>query len=301
MVVRRPVATGFYSPSLDETKELIRSSFLNPQGPGKLPEAGTRGPRKIVAGISPHAGYIYSGPIAAHLFYELANDGRPEVFVIIGPSHGGYLGTAIMEKGFWQTPLGKVKIDETLAESIMKLGREEDKRLIVADSWPHEREHSLEVQLPFLQFLYGEDFNIVPIAVGRSDLDTCRRIGRVVAKAIEENKQDVVILASTDMTHYGSMFYGFAPVGSGPIEKVIKWIYETDGEIISAICELDTSKMLNLAKKTTMCGSIPVAIALEASRVLGAKEVKKLKYATSYDVQGSVDAIVGYLSVKITH
>ncbi|MFX0096399.1 MAG: AmmeMemoRadiSam system protein B [Candidatus Hodarchaeota archaeon] len=301
MVVRRPVATGFYSSSPDETKELIRSSFLNPHGPGRLPKTENDGSRRIIAGISPHAGYIYSGPIAAHLFYELAHDGRPETFVIIGPSHGGYLGIAIMREGLWQTPLGNVEIDKTVAESIMKLGKEQDKRLIVADSWPHEREHSLEVQLPFLQFLYGEGFKIVPIAVGRSDLDTCRRVGEVVAKAIEKSKQDIVILASTDMTHYGSMFYGFAPIGSGPIEKVIEWVYETDGRIISAICELDTNKMLNLAKKTTMCGSIPVAITMEASRALGAQEVKKLKYATSFDIQGSIDAIVGYLSIKITH
>ncbi|MFX0067622.1 MAG: AmmeMemoRadiSam system protein B [Promethearchaeota archaeon] len=301
MIVRRPIATGFYSSSPAEAKELIKSSFLNPHGPGKLPRVRTDGPRRIIAGISPHAGYIYSGPIAAHLFYELAHDGRPETFVIIGPSHGGYLGTAIMKEGIWQTPLGKVEIDETLAESMMNLGKEEDKSLIVADSWPHEREHSLEVQLPFLQFLYGEDFKIVPIAVGRSDLDVCRRVGEVVAKAIEKSKQDIIILASTDMTHYGSMFYGFAPVGSGPIEKVIEWIYETDGKIISAISELNTTKMLDLARKTTMCGSIPVAIIMEASRVLGAEEVKKLKYATSYDIQGSVDAIVGYLSAKITH
>jgi len=202
LIVRRPVATGLYSSSPDEAKELIKRSFLNPHGPGKLPKARTDGPRRIIAGISPHAGYIYSGPIAAHLFYELAHDGRPETFVVIGPSHGGYQGIAIMKEGLWQTPLGKVEIDETLAESIMKLGKEEDKRLIVADSWPHEREHSLEVQLPFLQFLYGEGLKIVPIAVGRSDLDTCRRVGKVVAKAIEKSKQDIVILASTDMTHY---------------------------------------------------------------------------------------------------
>ena len=153
----------------------------------------------------------------------------------------------------------------------------------------------------FLQFLYGEGLKIVPMAVGRSDLDTCHRVGSVVAKAIEKSKQDIVILASTDMTHYGSMFYGFAPVGSGPIKKVIEWVYEMDGKIISAISELNTAEMLNLAKKTTMCGSIPVAITMEASRALEAKEVKKLKYSTSYDIKGSIDAIVGYLSVKITH
>ena len=294
MSIREPAAIGFYPLDPQETIEMIERSYLNTHGPKALPKVNENGERKIVAGIVPHAGYAYSGPVAAHFYYELAKDGKPESFILLGPSHTGYPGIGIMTEGIWKTPLGEVPVDENLANVIL-----ENCDIILDAPEAHEGEHSLEVQLPFLQHLYNGKFAIVPIAIGMSDFESCQEVGIAIAKAIKNTNKDVVIISSTDMMHYGT-YYGYTPAGVKPLEKVLEWIYQTDRQIIERIKKLDGEGVINYVfdQGLTMCGFAPVAAMIEAIKNIGKVEAKVLKYETSYDIRGGdATAIVGYLAM----
>jgi hypothetical protein len=290
-----PCAIGFYPGDRAALADVIERSYLSKQGPGTLPKVDPKGSRRIIGGISPHAGYIYSGPVAASLYYRIALDGAPEIFVLVGPVHGYGAGVGIMKRGVWRTPLGDVQIDEEFCETIL-----EQVDIVADDPSIHEDEHSLEVQLPFLQSLYGEGLRIAPIATAMDDLETCTEVGKAIAKAARKSGKDIAIIASTDMTHYG-IHYGYAPVGMSPIEKVLKWVRSIDGETIEAITALDEKRLLTNVKEKhmTMCGYAPVAITIVAAKELGASKAELAKYATSYDTQGSTDAIVGYCSITM--
>lgn len=290
-----PCAIGFYPGDRATLARVIEKSYLSSQGPGALPKVDQKGGREIIAGISPHAGYIYSGPVAASLYYKFAVDGAPKIFVLVGPVHGYGAGVGIMKRGAWRTPLGDVQIDEGFSEAIL-----EQADIIADDPSMHENEHSLEVQLPFLQSLYGDRLRIAPIATALSDLETCTEVGKGIAEAARKTGKDIAIIASTDMTHYG-IHYGYAPVGMSPIEKVLKWVRNIDGEAIKTIAALDEKRFLTYVreKHMTMCGYAPVAIAIVAAKEFGASKVELAKYATSYDTQGSTDAIVGYCSMTM--
>lgn len=291
--IRMPCAIGFYPGDRETLLRTIEKCYLNPNGPNMRPRVNQSGSRKIVAGIAPHAGYIYSGPIAASLYYQIAADGVPETFVLVGPVHGFGAGVGVMKRGIWRTPLGDVGIDEEFSDAL--LGNAD---ILAEDSSVHEGEHSLEVQLPFLQSLFGERFHIVPIATSLGDPETCAEIGKAIVKTITETNRDTVIIASTDMTHYG-INYGYAPVGMSPIGKILDWVKDIDSKAIENIKTLDETKFLRFVseKQMTMCGYAPVAAAMVAARESGISKVELVKYATSYDTQGSRDAIVGYCSM----
>ncbi|WXG45619.1 MAG: AmmeMemoRadiSam system protein B [Candidatus Atabeyarchaeum deiterrae] len=291
--LRMPCAIGFYPGDRKTLLETINSCYLSKQGPGSIPKVNQTGSRKIVVGVSPHAGYIYSGPVAASLYHRIALDGIPQTFVMIGPIHGYGAGVGIMKKGAWRTPLGDTQIDEEFATALLSHAE-----IIADDPSVHEEEHSLEVQLPFLQSLYGDKLRIVPIATSLSDLETCTEIGNAIAETAKETEKDVVVIASTDMTHYGST-YGYAPVGMSPIEKVLTWVRNTDGEAIKSIQSLNERSFLGVVreKQMTMCGYAPVATAIVAAKAFGVSKAELVKYATSYDTQGSRDAIVGYCAM----
>jgi hypothetical protein len=139
---------------------------------------------------------MYSGPIAAHGYYRLAADGKPDVVVILSPNHTGRgSALAIMKEGIWRTPLGDVEIDTPVAEKILQ-----ESRIIDIDVTAHAYEHSIELQLPFLQYLYGSSFKFVPICFLMQDLESSREVGKAVAEALSQ--QNAVVIASTDMTHY---------------------------------------------------------------------------------------------------
>lgn len=298
MKVRKPAAFGFYETiNKDNLLKQLEACFLGDFGPVKLPSLGEKADeRSILSIVSPHAGYYYSGQIAAHGFYALASEGRPETVVIIGPSHYGWPGVALMSSGFWESPLGLTEIDTELARAIQaKSG------VISEEERPHRPEHSLEVELPFLQYVFGaESFKIVPIAMGFMDYNTSKAVGEGVASVIKEAEKDVFIVTSTDLTHYGAM-YGYAPIGTSPMEKVIEWVHETDRKIIKTIESLDAEGLIDLVinEGLTMCGCAPVAAGIIATKALGATKGRTLKYATSYDIRGSKEAIVGYLSAAI--
>jgi len=280
MSVRRPcVAGAFYPADPERLRQTIESCFTHRLGPGGLPKPASV-ERRIVSVVCPHAGYMYSGPVAAHSYYHLAAEARPESVVVIGPNHTG-LGSpvAMMNRGAWETPLGEVEIDGGLADAIF-----EASGLIDIDGMAHLREHSIEVQLPFLQYIYGSDLRFVPICMGFQDLETSREVGRAVARAVGE--ADAVIVASTDLTHQ-------EPQASAN---------RKDQMVIESILSLDEAALQERVRANgiTMCGYGPVSAALVASKMIGAAGAELLAYHTSGDVTGDYSAVVGYAASKVT-
>jgi len=277
--VRPPVVAGqFYAGTKASLLKQIEWCYTHPYGPGKIPQAQA-GPRRVVGLVSPHAGYMYSGPVAAHGFAFIAQDGMPSSVVIIGPNHtGAGSGVSIMTSGTWQTPLGAVEIDKQLASSI-----KQSSDIIDEDIVAHEGEHSLEVQLPFLQHLFGDKFKMVPICMMMQDRETSEEVGRAIAKAAA--KKDIVVIASTDFTHY-------EPQQSAVVK---------DGKAIDNILALDWHGLMRTVEdeNITMCGYGPVSAMLKAAKELGAKKAKLLKYATSGETAVPMSQVVGYGSIAI--
>ncbi|MCD6341958.1 MAG: AmmeMemoRadiSam system protein B [Thaumarchaeota archaeon] len=276
---RMPAVAGMFYPSSPESlKAEIEHSFLHRIGPGRLPRkpGGDRNPPSL---ISPHAGYVYSGPVAAHGYLQLENRIKPETVVILGPNHYG-VGSpvSIYPSGEWVTPLGSVKVDEKLA---LKLAEISD--VFTLDEFSHSREHSIEVQVPFLQYVLGE-FKVLPICILDQSLETCIEVGGALAEALK-NYRSFLLVASTDLTHYEP-------------DEIAK---QKDEMALQRIVELDVEGLYEVIRRheISMCGYGPVAAVLEASKRLGASESEVLRHATSGDITGDRGAVVGYASIKI--
>jgi hypothetical protein len=283
-MIRRSVVAGqFYPGGKTQLAGMIEKFFLN--NFGTLPKI-QRG-EKTMGALCPHAGYPYSGSTAAYSFFEIARQ-YPDTFIIIGPNHRG-IGPpfAIQTEGSWETPLGIAKIDCDSAHSILKKSKilEDNSRAFV-------EEHSLEVQLPFIQFL--GDAEIVPITMYiHDDEDSSVTIGRAIAETVRESKKRYVILASSDLTHFGWQ-YGFVPVKHNELE----WIQEADMKVLHAVEKLDTVALLKIGEKHT-CGLGCIMTMIETVKMLGATKGRILKYSTSYDHSHSLDAVVGYGSLLV--
>lgn len=279
--VRRPCQAGaFYEGTAESLKRQIENCFLHELGPGKIPEVVKTGPRQVIGLVCPHAGYMFSGPVAAHAYHKLALDGKPDVVVLFGPNHTGYgSALAVMNEGFWRTPLGDVEVDGELANQIVR-----ESRIIDVDDSAHRFEHSIEIQLPFLQYLYGSEFKIVPICFLMQDLSSAREVGQAVAKVLAG--KNAVIIASSDMTHYE------------PQESAKK----KDEMALEAVEAMDEAKFYSVieAHRVSACGYGPIAALITAAKILGAKEAKLLCYKTSGDVIGDYSSVVGYAAVCFT-
>ena len=277
--IRRPTQAGaFYEGNAESLKKQIEDCFLHKFGPGKIPEVVEAGTRKIVGLVCPHAGYMFSGSVAAHAYYELALDGTPEVFVIFGPNHTGYgSALAVMNEGVWRMPLGDVEVDSETANQIVR-----ESRIVDVDDSAHRFEHSIDVQLPFLQYLYGSKFKIVPICFLMQDLSSAREVGQAVAKVLAD--KNAVIIASSDMTHYE------------PHERAAK----KDRLALEAVEAMDEAKFYSIieTQRVSACGYGPIAALITAAKILGAKEAKLLCYKTSGDVIGDYSSVVGYAAVS---
>ncbi|MFW9924633.1 MAG: AmmeMemoRadiSam system protein B [Candidatus Thorarchaeota archaeon] len=281
-MLRQPAVAGrFYPSNQQQLNDTIEKCFKNSRiGPGELPDKSKSYPRtgKIYGLISPHAGYVYSGPVAAHGFLKQYQDGKPDFFVIIGPNHGN-IGPpiSVYPGGAWKTPLGEAKIPEKIVEIITKQPH------FRSDSAAHMMEHSIEIQVPFLQYLYGGDVPIIPICIKDQSKATCERISTVLPKVLAD--YDYCLIASTDLTHFES--------SSRASEK--------DQFVIQAIKNMDPEKLLAVVeeKHITMCGPGPVSSVLMAAKSLGYKDVEILKYANSGAVSGDTGYVVAYLSAII--
>lgn len=272
---RKPAVAGyFYESDEDLLRERIKWCYTHPVGPGRIPtKLGDK--RSIKGLISPHAGYEFSGPVAAFSYLELAEDGVPETVLILCPNHTGMgSGLSTMTEGSWLTPLGEVPIDTEFAEKLVS-----NYPLLDDEPSAHLREHSCEVQLPFLQEL-GQDFKLVPICMMMQDLETSQELGRAIAATVDELDRDMVVIASTDFTH--QMPHEVAEA--------------QDAKVLEAIETFDEEEMIKriITNNVTMCGYGPVATTMAASKAMGARDARILKYATSGDTSGNYTSVVGY-------
>ncbi len=266
-MLRQPAVAGyFYQGSTSRLKDQV-DHFL------------VRGCEKIRAlGIlSPHAGLVYSGAVAGAVYSRIE---LPGTIVLIGPNHTG-LGApvSLMASGEWQTPLGTVPIDEALADAVRSRSR-----LVQDDTLAHLREHSLEVQLPFIQCL-KKDFRIVPVQMMDTRLETCLELGDAVAGAIRERGGGVLIVASSDMSHYISA------------DEAAK----KDRKAIDRILDLDARGLYTTVQdeNISMCGFGPAVAMLTACKALGATKAELVKYATSGEVSGDYNQVVGYAGMVV--
>ncbi len=281
MKVRHPAYAGmFYEGKARSLETQIEECFMHKLGPKALPETARDKLKSIVGVISPHAGYTYSGSVAAHAYYHLAQDGKPDTVVIFGPNHTGVgSGLAIVREGVWRTPLGDVEVDTAVADTIVR-----GSGIVDVDEVAHMREHSIEVQLPWLQYLYGSSFRFVPICFLMQDFESSREVGTAVAKAL--TSKNALVIASTDMTHYEP-------------QKVAE---RKDKIVLDSAVEMDERKLYSSVEmnQVSMCGYGPAVAAITAAKALGAKKGKLLCYKTSGDVVGDYSAVVGYSSLIFT-
>lgn len=289
--LRRPAVAGqFYEATKEGLKERIKECFLDKRGPGKLPTIKSKN-NKIKGVIVPHAGYIYSGAIAAHSYDFIAQNGFSKTFIILGPNHTGYgSGVSIMTKGSWVTPLGNVDINQALAQKLCK-------EIIDNDENAHLYEHSIEVQLPFLQYISEEkDFNIIPICMAMQDFETSEEVGKIIAKEVKDLKEKPTIIASTDFSHAGFNYRSMPPAGI----SVDKYAKKQDEYAIEQILKLNPKGLIDIVykKNISMCGYGPVAAMLTATKILGAKKAELLKYGSSYEVHPG-SSCVGYAAVAV--
>ncbi len=231
--------------------------------------------KNIIGAVVPHAGYVYSGAVAAHAYASLP---KADTYIFLGPNHTGY-GTAVaLSQEKWTTPLGEVEVDtemgKLLAGSIVDL-----------DEMAHRFEHSIEVQIPFLQHVFGSDFKILPICMGLQDEETAIEIGTELSKAAKSSGKKVVFIASSDFTHYQPADVAF----------------ENDHYLIEPLLEMDIPEFYRRREErnVTACGFGPIAAMITASKELGGKDVKLLNYATSGDVNGDNSAVVGYAAITV--
>jgi hypothetical protein len=268
MVKEPNVAGAFYSA---DPKELADSIDRFKQSTGPVPMD-----RKVLIAIAPHAGYPYSGPIAAYTFKAIGHI-HYKTIVIIGPSHFfPFEGISIYPRGGFKTPLGIVPVDEDFARSLLK---ENPKFRFLPDVF--EREHAIEVELPFLQKTF-DHISIVPILMGDADPQICRDLAAALDK-LTGMRDDVLILISSDMSHY----YTYDAAN------------RMDADTLQAIEEIDPKKFFegNISRKMEMCGFLPVTTALIYAKLRGIKHVEVLKHANSGDTSGDKARVVGYSSV----
>jgi len=258
-MIRNPVVAGQFYPGT--------SSQLRAMIEALVDEKSVK--EDVIGLVSPHAGYIYSGSVAGATISRIK---FKDTFIIMGPNHTG-MGKpfSIMTEGTWSTPLGEVEIDSELGKKILTISS-------------HLGEHSIEVQLPFLQY-FKKDIKIVPIIFAYSAGSVYKEIGREIAQAVKELNKEVVIIASSDMTHYE------------PYETARK----KDNQAIEAMLALDEDELLKRVEELniSMCGYAPVVSLISAAKELGATGAELVRYQTSGDTSGDYSSVVGYAGVLI--
>jgi AmmeMemoRadiSam system protein B len=267
-VLRLPAVAGRFYP--DDPAELARQIAA-------LAPSAEAAPRPAIACMVPHAGYRYSGQVAGAVYAGLK---LPRRFLLVGPRHfPPGKAQAILSEGAWQTPLGRSEIDSELARELKGAYPG-----LCEDGVAHQTEHALEVQLPFLQYLVG-DFRFVPIALGPTDYLQLESLGRAMAEVLRRQADPVLLIASSDMNHYES-------------DEITR---RKDGLAIERVVALDARGLFDTVRREgiSMCGFGPVVSVLTAARLLGATRASLVRYATSGDVSGDRNEVVGYAGVIV--
>jgi AmmeMemoRadiSam system protein B len=289
MQKRKPIVAGQFYPGqhdscVDEINECLEARTLSKA----LPEA-------IVAGIVPHAGWTFSGSLAALVFFAIKQQHeKVNTFVVFGAAHG-YFGRspAVYDKGSWITPLGEIAIDEELADAVLNTGP------AVSEPRAHISEHSIEVQVPFIQYLFA-GAKILPILVppGQQAVALGTSVGEIISR---DEQKKIVCIGSTDLTHYGPR-YGFTPMGIGA--DALKWADNVnDKQFIDLALKLEPEGMLaSAAENCNACGAGAAATAVAAAKKLGKTEGLLLAHTSSNEVMqrkmgtASADS-VGYAAI----
>ncbi len=268
---RSPAASGrFYPDSEFALRKKIESCMRAKPG------------SRAIAVVAPHAGYDFSGRTAGAVFSEVK---VPGTAIILGPNHwGAGEDFAIMSEGTWEMPFGDVRIDSEVAASLMRACD-----LLQEDDSAHESEHSLEVEVPFLQYV-NLDVQIVPIAIASMNEASLESLGTSIAETIKSSAKEILIVASTDMSHTER---------SNPAKQ--EEVRQKDMMAVGAVLELDAKKLLRVVKeeRITMCGPAPVVAAITASKLLGATKARLVSYTTSYDTTGDYGYVVSYAGIVI--
>ncbi len=298
MMIREPVFAGmFYAAGPDQCLAELRRC-LDRAAESKAEHDAAAGCGQVVGGIVPHAGWGYSGAVAARVFQEIARRQKPEVVVLFGAVHrmrGPR--AAVFPSGAWETPLGLAKVDARLAERL--LGQT---GLLEADAHAHDQEHSIEVQVPFIQHLMP-DASILPILVPAND--QAAALGKAVGKACQTYGVGAVFVGSTDLTHYGPS-YDFTPQGIGAAG--LAWAKEVnDRRMIDLISAMRVEDAVGeAAANHNACGGGAIAAAIAACQAFGATRAILLEHTTSNEVPGELgdpttgDA-VGYAGILFDH
>ena len=280
LMVRQPYAKNFYPGDCKAQIEHFLKNYKPPEEP-----------ERPVGGIVPHAGWIFSGAVAAKVFKCISVKTRPDTFILLGAVHTSRpRGNSIYSRGAWTTPLGDVQIDEEVAAGLISALAGD----VIEDPEAHAGEHSLEVQVPFIKFLCPEA-KIVPIAIP-PDEDS-HITGRKLGEAVSGMGKKIVVVGTTDLTHYGDP-YGFTPFGYGPEAK--KKMRESDARIIELALRMKAVDIRKEVQKNhNACGSGALAATVAAAKAMGAEKGHLLEYTTSQDVmaEGEFDMAVGYAGI----
>lgn len=267
--IREPAVSGAFYPDNPKTLRQDIERYLD-----NAVFDAVRG--KIVGVISPHAGYMYSGPVAAYGYKSLQGSAYDTV-IVVAPSHRAYFdGVAIQDKGSCRTPLGLISIDEEISEGLLK-----ENKLINVNMKAHTSEHSLEVQLPFLQVVL-KDFMLVPLIMGTQDISTCEKLAGCIWNVIQGSSKSFLLIGSTDLSHY------YAYTEAVKLDSiVVKHLEAFDIKGLAGDFE---------GNKCEACGSGPMIVTMMVSEKIGASSSKVLKYANSGDTSGDKSRVVGYVS-----
>jgi len=285
--MRKPIARGFYSFNKDFLIKQIESCFLDSFGPGYIPRE-RKNNKKLIAGIVPHAGYEFSGPAAAFLYKELYENWDFDTIVILGTNHTGLCSNySMLVSEDWETPLGIIKTDKEFGKRLI------EEFEIYEEEECHIYEHSIEVQLPFLYYLFNGSFKLVPIVVSDLNIERIREFVKVLDKISRELNRKVFLISSSDFTHHGAG-YGYVRFN----EKISEKVKELDMKYIERIINLDSRGFLDLIYKEngTVCGVSPIIAFIEYTKLKGGK-VELLKYYNSGEKTGEEDIVVGYASI----
>jgi MEMO1 family protein len=267
ITLRHPAVAGQFYPRNPKTLLDDLQSYLSPPAE----------PVRAVGCVVPHAGYMYSGHVAGAVYAQLD---IPELCIVMCPNHTGFgHPLSIMSQGAWETPLGVAAIESELAIAL-----QERFPVLIDDSEAHRKEHAIEVQLPFLQ-AKRPDIRFVPIAIGTRQYETLDGLGRAIGEVLSERGDRVLVLASSDMNHYEN----------DAVTRV------KDHKAIEKVLALDPRGLYEVVtgENISMCGYGPTVAMLTAAKLLGATEADLVKYATSGDMSGDREMVVGYAGMVV--
>lgn len=265
---RSPAVAGQFYPGDEKT---LRRTIQKLTGNSPLKK------RKVIAAVSPHAGYVYSGAVAAE---TLSGIKIPETIILLGPNHTGNGSSVALSTAIWDMPMGQVPSDKDFSAQLLA-----ESDIIEEDELAHQYEHSLEVQIPFLQ-MEQPNLSIVPVSISHVSFRVLEEIGHALARAIIKTGKDVLIVASSDMTHYESR----------------QSAEQKDYFTLEKLAAMEPAVLYNsiIENQISMCGIMPVTAAVIAALQLGARETILVRYSDSGEVSGDISQVVGYAGVLIS-